>query len=214
MGRLFRGRHLALLALIPSISAFAGVCSTDPIAADSRHEFQFWGGYSPQSSTLIGTATNRRFTALGFNYSYRCWAWNHASIGYTGGIIPAAILYQPEMYGLGTSGQFIVPAHSVYSFGITPLGFVFDFARSRKLYPFIQIDGGIIASTQSIPEIAPGTTALNFLFDFGGGIKVRLRERYAFTFGYKFLHVSDADTTLINPGLDNNVFYAGFSRLK
>ena len=109
---------------------------------------------------------------------------------------------------------FPVPAHSVYGFGITPVGFVFDFGRTRKLYPFAQIDGGIIASTESIPELAPDTSALNFLFDFGGGVKWRPRERYAITFGYKFLHVSNAGTTSINPGLDNNVVYAGFSLLK
>jgi hypothetical protein len=32
--------------------------------------------------------------------------------------------------------------------------------------------------------------------------------------GYKFLHISNGFTSPVNPGVDNNVFYAGFSFLK
>jgi len=32
--------------------------------------------------------------------------------------------------------------------------------------------------------------------------------------GYKFLHISNGFTSPVNPGVDNNVFYAGFSILK
>ena len=32
--------------------------------------------------------------------------------------------------------------------------------------------------------------------------------------GYKFLHISNGFTSAVNPGVDNNVFYAGFSILK
>jgi hypothetical protein len=32
--------------------------------------------------------------------------------------------------------------------------------------------------------------------------------------GYKFLHISNGFTSAVNPGVDNNVFYAGFSILR
>jgi hypothetical protein len=54
-------------------------------------------------------------------------------------------------------------------------------------------------------------TALNFLVDFGGGVKWHPSGRcYGIELGYKFLHISNAFTTPVNPGVDNNVFYAGF----
>ena len=39
-------------------------------------------------------------------------------------------------------------------------------------------------------------------------------QRRAITLGYKFLHISNGFTSAVNPGVDNNVFYAGFSILK
>lgn len=196
----------------------AGFCKTDPVAHDYHHEFQFFAGYSPQSATLIGTTTGRQFVAAGFDYSYRCWGWQHVSISFTAGAMPGAVLLQPtQTFVLSERPNTVsfetIPSHAVYGFGITPVGFTVDFARQHRIFPFVQIDGGIIASTERIPENVTDATALNFLFDFGGGVKWRVSpgKPYAFVAGYKFLHISNAFTTPVNPGLDNNVFYAGFS---
>lgn len=35
-------------------------------------------------------------------------------------------------------------------------------------------------------------------------------RKYGFELGYKLLHISNASTTPVDPGVDNNVFYAGF----
>ena len=96
--------------------------------------------------------------------------------------------------------------------GMTPVGFTFDFARSRRIYPFPEISSGIIASTKPIPLTVPGATSLNFLVDFRGGVKLGPgAKRYGFEAGYKFLHISSAFTTAVNPGVDNNNVYIGFS---
>jgi hypothetical protein len=205
---MFRTALLLLFAL--PTCAIAGLCTSDPLPNDSRHEFQFFAGYSPASATLIGTTTGRRFVAAGFDYSYRCWAGRHVSTSFTAGVTPAAILLQPAMV---TEGQFFLhtePPHAVYGFGVTPVGVTVDFARNKSVYPFFQFDGGIVASTERIPVNVTDATALNFLFDFGGGVKWRPHEgRVGFELGYRFLHISNAFTTPVNPGVDNNVFYAG-----
>lgn len=107
-----------------------------------------------------------------------------------------------------------MPAHAVYGFAVTPLGFTFDFARRRKVYPFLETNEGIIASTEPIPINIDGATGLNFLIDLGGGVRINTGGRRAVTIGYKFLHISNGFTSAVNPGVDNNVFYAGFSILK
>jgi Lipid A 3-O-deacylase (PagL) len=197
-----------------------GICRTDPIANDYHHEFQFYAGYSPNSPTLIGTAENRRFAAAGFNYFYRCWAWNRFSITFTPGVMPAAILLQPnESFLVPTSTNTLryetVTSQPVYGFAITPVGFSLDIGRTRSVYPFLQTDEGIIASTQPIPENIPDATGLNFLVDIGGGIKFQpSSKRFLLVLGYKFLHISNADTTRANPGVDNNIFYVGYSFLR
>jgi hypothetical protein len=196
---------LAAFLLISPFRAFAGFCTVDPVLGDQKHDFQFFGGYSPQSSTLIGTTTDRRFVLAGFSYGYRCWAWKSTSISYTGAIMPAAILLQPTEF---------VPSHAVYGFGITPIGLSVEFVRTRRLHPFLLGDGGIIASTEPIPVNVINATALNFLFDFGGGLRWKLDASHAVSVGYRFLHISNAGRTNENPGLDNNVFYLGFSFLR
>jgi hypothetical protein len=199
-------RQLAILFLVSAAQAWAGLCSTD---SKSRHDFRFFAGYSPVSATLIGTTTDRRFFVAGFGYSYRCWVWPAVSIAYTGELMPAAVLLQP--------GQYLprfVPAHAVYGFAITPLGFTADFGRHHSVYPYLETDEGIIASSEPIPISVPGATGLNFLIDLGGGVRIKTGEHHAVSLGYKFLHISNGFTSAVNPGVDNNVFYAGFSILK
>ena len=145
----------------------------------------------------------------GFGYSYRCWVWPRVSISYSGELIPAAVSLQPGQY----LPQF-VPAHAVYGFAVTPLGFTADFGRRRRLYPFLQTNGGIIASSEPIPIDVSGATGLNFLIDVGGGLRIKAGRQREISLGYKFLHISNGFTSAVNPGVDNNIFYAGFSILK
>jgi len=202
-------RVFTTILLFSAAPAWAGFCSPDPAPREPRHDFQFFSGYSPASATLIGTTTDRRFVVAGFGYSYRCWLWPSVSIAYSGELMPAAVLLQPGQY----LPQF-VPSHAVYGFAITPLGFTADFGRSRGVYPYIETNEGIIASSEPIPINVSGATGLNFLIDLGGGVRIKMGERHAISLGYKFLHISNGFTSAVNPGVDNNVFYAGFSLSK
>jgi hypothetical protein len=202
-------RQLATLFLVAATPACAGLCSPDSSPSEPRHDFQFFAGYSPVSATLIGTTTDRRFFIAGFGYNYRCWVWPRVSISYSGELLPAAVLLQPGQY----LPQF-VPAHAVYGFAVTPLGFTADFGRRHSVYPFIQTNEGIIASSEPIPINVTGATGLNFVIDVGGGVRIKTGQRSALSLGYKFLHISNGFTSAVNPGVDNNIFYAGFSLLK
>jgi hypothetical protein len=82
------------------------------------------------------------------------------------------------------------------------------------VHPFLQSNEGIIASSEPIPINVTGATGLNFLIDVGGGVRVKTGRRHAISLGYKYLHISNGYTSAVNPGVDNNVFYAGFSILK
>lgn len=217
----FCGRITFLLTAVIFLCAngkSASFCTHDPVRDDTRQQFEVFAGYSPESATFIGTTQDRRLALAGFEYSYRCWAWRNTSISFTPGILPAAVLLQPAeylyTYQNGSYAFRQTPSHAVYGFGVLPVGFTFDFARRRAVHPFFEIKGGIIASTEPIPVNTFDATGLNFLFDFGGGIQWAITKREAVSFGYKFLHISNADTTATNPGVDNNVFYAGFSFLR
>jgi hypothetical protein len=204
---------IVLFSLCPAIPAFARFCNASG-AQEPRHEFQFLSGYSPGSITLIGTAEHRRFVQVGFAYSYRCWTAGRVGISYTGTLLPAGIVLQPRYTILQQTVTREVPAHAVYGVSALPLGFTIDVVPEARLHVFAETHGGIIASAEPVPIDDTNATGLNFLFDFGGGIRWRFNERHAVRLGYRFVHVSNGYTTTFNPGLDNNVLYIGFSFLR
>jgi Lipid A 3-O-deacylase (PagL) len=204
----------ALLAAILVIPLHAGLCS--PATGDPRHEFELFAGYSPVSTTLIGTATDRRFIAAGLTYEYRCWIWNSISLSYSATAMPAAILLQPTQAvpTFTPPYQRLSPPHAVYGFAIAPLGFTLDLFRKHRFHPFAETIEGLIASTEPIPENQIDASGLNFLFDLGAGVRWNTNPRRTISLGYRFLHLSNAATTSFNPGVDNNIFYIGYSFLR
>ena len=217
-------RSLYLLLLLPALSSAAHICTADPVSADKRNEFQVWGGNSQVSGGPISTTPNRQFTAVGLLYSRRCWSWSRTSLSYNIGVLPAAIVRVPTNFtlpiGVGTGPIIIIAtgplvlAHHVYGFAATPIGFTFDAWRTRRLYPFLQADGGLSKSAEPVPYTEyPSGTRGNFLMSLGGGVKIRAGKSIAFSLGYKLMHLSNAGRSF-NPGLDNNVLFAGISLLK
>jgi hypothetical protein len=208
-------RLLWLVLCLAPAAAHAGLCSES--TGEPRNDFEFLAGYSPGSSTfLIGRAPDRQFAVAGFAYSFRCRLWDSVAISYTATVLPAAILVQPaQTYYIpsaaGPFGAFYSPAHSVYGVGVEPLGFTFEFARKRRLEPFVELGGGIIASTEPIPFNIPGGTGLNFLADLGAGVRWKIGRTRAVSIGYRLMHISNASTTSVNPGIDNHVLWMGFS---
>lgn len=91
---MIRGLSAAAMLLLGATAASAALCNSGGAAAP-RHEIRLLFGYSPDSPTLIGTATDRRFALAEIGYSYRCWAWGATSLSYSVAAAPAA----------GTSGR-------------------------------------------------------------------------------------------------------------
>ncbi len=202
------GRCLAAMAVaILGRAVAASIADKRP-----RHEFQLLAGYSPGSPTIIGTTRSARFALGGFSYSYRFRTAGSTSLHYNAGIMPAALLRVPAqtIYRSTPPSHRRVEAHTVYGFAVTPIGFMAEFSP-RRVRPFVDGVGGIIASTEPIPQNQPNATGLNFVFGFGGGVRWNLKPRRVLSLGYRFLHISNAGTTSFNPGVDNNVFYVGYS---
>ena len=232
---------ISLALTAPCIVRAAHFCTGDSIAGDTRNEFQAWGGYSAHSGGPISSTPNTEFGVSGFLYSRRCWFSSKLSLSYNIGFMPVALVHAPALgistiltvsspviptsggvwtvggtytYGGVANSTIISPAHTVYGFAATPIGFTFDAWRSSRIYPFAQVDGGLIKSSEPVPYNVPGATSGNFLVSLGGGVKIRAGKFLAFSFGYKLMHMSNAGRSSFNPGLDNNVFFAGISLLK
>jgi hypothetical protein len=180
-----------------------------------KNEFGVWAGWSPDSPHVIGTTSHRQIILLAGHYGRTLFSTNSFSLQYTIDAAPLEMVLEPKITQVVTPGGiFFQPGHReyVYGAGVNPLGFKLNFLRQHRWQPFIASTAGFVASTHVVPTDVPQGTKFNFTFDFQGGIQRfnRARDR-AWILGYKLDHISNANRVSLNPGMDGNVIFIGYS---
>jgi hypothetical protein len=165
------------------------------------NEFGLWAGGSPDSSKIIGNTEDRKLLLVGLRYGRVLAEWESTSLQYTFDIFPAAVVFEPERVRRGSS--------TIYGAGLSPLGFKINFGQQNWIKPFVGASVGFLYFEKDIP--VPRSSRFNFTPEIGLGIQFFLTPKKAVTTGYKFHHMSNANTGESNPGMDSHVFYAGFS---
>jgi hypothetical protein len=174
------------------------------------NEFGVWGGGSFSSPTLIGQTEETRLAVVALRYARVLARGDSLSFKYTLDAVPVARLSfpafeqaAPPVPGLSERRKTITAA------GLSPVGFQLNFRRRESVQPFLQTSGGFLYFGERIPD---GRGAhFNFTGDFGGGVQWKTGPRRAWTFGYRYQHVSNGYRAQVNPGFDSNLFYVGFS---
>ena len=204
-------------------SAGASQSTTEGIQKRDN-EWGVWGGISFDSPTLIGTTPNARFGNVGLRYGRVLAASKTVAFEWTIDAIPLAIFsakrdtslfFPPPGFNLADLRK------SVYGAGAAPIGLKFNFRRNHRVQPFGHATGGFLYFSSQVPDISSplalpppgtsGTSQFNFTFDFSGGVQIVNSNRRSFTIGYKFQHISNANTGFFNPGVDVQMVFAGFS---
>lgn len=201
---------LTLAAVLLAFFA-AAVCAQDEELG--KNEFTVWGGYSPDSSTLvkgIGRTEDARFGIVAFRYSRRFNNSDTINLKYTADLVPAAFLNYPDLDVVpGPPPTIRVERPTRYAFGAAPLGLQMNFRPRKKVQPFLGASGGMLYFNQRVPNFVGARFA--FTADIGAGIEFRLKDKKALTVGYKYYHISNGDRGTENPGFDNNLFYVGYT---
>jgi hypothetical protein len=217
---------LLLLAFASAVSAQTNASSTSSVSLGASqsltegiqkrdNEWGIWGGISFDSPTLIGTTPNARFGNVGLRYGRVLAASKTVAFEWTIDAIPLAIFsarrdtslfFPPPGFNLSDLHK------SVYGAGAAPIGLKFNFRRNRRVQPFGHATGGFLYFSEQVP--IPGSSQFNFTFDFSGGVQIVNSNRRSFTIGYKFQHISNANTGFFNPGVDVQMVFAGFSVFK
>jgi opacity protein-like surface antigen len=86
----------------------------------------------------------------------------------------------------------------------SPVGFRWNFRPTHPIQPFFEGHGGYMYTTHPIPIAEAGS--FNFTFDFGAGIEWYRTPHQSMRFEWRYHHISDHDTTDVNPGIDNGLF--------
>jgi hypothetical protein len=178
------------------------------------NEFGVWGGISFDATTLIGKTPDARFGNMGLRYGRVLAASKTVAFEWTIDAIPVSILSNNRFVFVPNGTGFTVTQtrKSVYGWGLAPIGLKFNFRRNRRVQPFGQATGGFLYFNEQVP--VAGAARFNFTFDFSGGVQIVNSNRRAFTIGYKYQHISNAYRSPINPGVDVQMIFAGFSIFK
>ncbi len=195
-------------SLFVSVSVLAQHSGNNSTSLEKgENEFGVWGGGAVNNATLFGSATDRKLVIAGVRYGRVVGTTGSIAWEYTFDLVPIAKIYQPDSVTQANPRA----ASSIYGKGLSPFGLKLNFNRHGRLKPFVSASGGFLYFNRGTPVEVLGATRFNFTFDFGGGVQVFSTARSAVSFGYKLHHISNARITSVNPGLDSNVFYAGFS---
>ena len=89
----------------------------------------------------------------------------------------------------------------------------YDFATGTRLVPFLEAGAGALLSTPQSTDRRSQFRAsqFNFTLQVAPGIRYFISKQTALSIEYRFHHISDADTTENNPGLNSDFVLLGFS---
>lgn len=118
----------------------------------------------------------------------------------------------PGANGQTYSGTATVSCHGRrWSMGeaVSPLGMQWNFRPSRKLQPLLDWHGGYMYSSKQIPVDSAGS--FNFTFDIGFGLELYRTPSHSVRLEYRYHHISNDNTAVRNPGIDNGLFQVTYS---
>jgi hypothetical protein len=181
------------------------------------NEFGFWGGASFAATTVFGglhedEASNRRFVIAAFRYGRTLFANKSVALQYTLDAIPLAVATGNIKSETTVGTVTILTRGTAYGAGVTPLGLQLDFRNGSHLKPFIHLNGGLLVFNESMPLPDAGKLAL--VGETGAGLRIFTSDRRAVSLGVRFHHISNGDRAGSNRGLNQFIFYAGFSIFK
>jgi opacity protein-like surface antigen len=179
--------------------------------SDDKNEVSVWGGYSPDSTEIIkafGRVPNARFGMFAVRYARVLHDGDSVKLRYTIDGVPAAFLSYPDVELSGTPATLHAVRENRYAWGFTPAGLQVNFRNKKKYQPFVDISAGMLFFHHLVPNF--GGTKVNFTPAVGAGLEIERDNGTAFTVGYKFLHISNANRGISNPGFQNNLIYVGY----
>jgi hypothetical protein len=181
------------------------------------NEFGFWVGGAFQATTIFGglhadEAQGRKFFIAAFRYGRTLAANDSLALQYTLDAIPVALATGNITSVSNVGGITTFTRETAYGAGLTPLGLQLDFRNGSRVHPFVHVNGGGLIFNQSVP--LPDAGKFAFVGEAGGGVRVFTSEKKAVTIGVRFHHISNGDRSGSNRGLNQFVFYGGFSIFK
>ena len=173
------------------------------------HEFGAWWGLSLMTGHIWGYAPDVKYMPIDVNYSYLLNPNSHRW----------AFRYAPEVTALAMLDEKsfkpkdrYTQRQRAYGAGVSPVGFRTSFFPDSRVQPYFSGVGGFIYFDQ--PVLSPQGSQFMYTIDFGTGLQFFRKKRQAWSLGYRYQHLSNANISHHNPGTDANTFYVAVSRFR
>jgi lipid A 3-O-deacylase len=139
-------------------------------------------------------------------------------LGYVFAEIPGGLPVQGSLAGVVEAVPALVAfedAQTIYGGGFNLL-LHYDVATGTRLVPFLEGGAGILLSTPQSTDRRSQFRAsqFNFTLQVAPGLRYLLTPHAAVSLEYRLHHISDANTTKNNPGLNSDFVLLGFSILR
>ena len=166
---------------------------------------------SPVSANL-GVTPGRDHLFVGLQASTPVVRVGSASVAYGAQLLPLVVVRGravPVSYAGPTNADGTLPGPDLaYAVGASPFGLEVAVPVGDRVRVYAATAAGGLLFTRPFP--VPEARRVNFTLEYGGGLLVRSGRDAWIQLGYKYHHLSNAYTAALNPGLDANVFYAGY----
>jgi len=154
---------------------------------------------------IFASGFGERIFTGGIEYDRHSWGYFlGAQVDYVAEFLPFVLLDKPlhvDIFG----NPHPLSAESIRQYvpgvGISPIGFRMQWMSKRKIKPYLEAKGGIIAFTKKVPSTE--ATYENMSLQTGCGVQVKMNERWGLRLGlFSDLHFSNGFIVPVNPGLD------------
>ena len=205
------GRHLkqlpSYITVEPELTARPTDEQFDRLPG-GKHELGAWWGMSLHSGHIFGFEKNVRYMPIDVRYSYRFFQRPSYTLRYSPEITALSLIDEPAFVPV----DFMTLRRRTYGSGVSPVGFQGTLLPKSRVQPFGSMNGGFIYYADKV--LSSDGSRFMYTIDFGAGVNIFRKKSQAYTLGYRYTHLSNADISLHNPGTDANTFYVGVSRFR
>ncbi len=194
-----KSRSLAFLVGMLVLVLTSSVNGQIQEKTSKKHKFSVLAGYSPQSVKLLGKTPNSQTTITQLRYQ------NRTSYSFKGVPIYYQISLTPYIYYDYEKRDDGGEKDIASGFGFSPIGLAAYYPLSKFIDFQLNTAGGIIIMNQDFPT--DKSRQFNFTYELEPSLLIGNDSFISFAFGYKFHHISNAQTGKQNPGVDSNIFF-------
>jgi hypothetical protein len=112
------------------------------------------------------------------------------------------------------------PVNTAYGVGLVPLNLKWNFTTHRSVVPYMELSGGTLFTTHDVPSgtlvlphhASSGTSTINFTPS--AAIGFHLLRKCTWTVEARYLHISNAGLSSLNPGVNTFEMRLGVGKFR